>query len=273
MAEDRETDIIASFSRLADRLVDDFDVVDLTTQLAEDCARLLDIAAVGLLLADAGGVLRLLAATSAQAHTLEAFQLQREEGPCLDCFATGAAVSVPDLRLEQARWPRFTAIAAEQGFVSVHALPMRLRQERLGALGLFGSSASMLGDDDLQLAAGLAHVASIAIVQGHSTFDRSAVLPARQAAVTRATVVDMAKGVLAEVHQISIPEAFDRLRAYAHRHHQHLTDVARQVVSGTPAAVRQLMDDPVAAAAEAIEVPRGGNESTISLDRSRIESP
>src|SRR6478736_8152590 len=98
MTDQREQDIIDSFVGFADRLIDDVDVLDLTTQLARDCARLLDVAAVGLLLADAGGVMHLLAATSEEARKVEAFQLQRGEGPCLECYQSGEPVSVPDLR-------------------------------------------------------------------------------------------------------------------------------------------------------------------------------
>ena len=127
MTDQREHAIIESFISFADRLVDDVDVLDLTTELAEDCARLLNVAAAGLLLADPGGVLHLLAATSEEARKLEAFQLQRDEGPCLDCYQTGKPVSVADLRIHAQRWPRFAAVAVEQGFASVHAIPMRLR--------------------------------------------------------------------------------------------------------------------------------------------------
>ena len=232
MTEQREHDIIESFIGFADRLIDDVDVLDLTTELAADCARLLDVEAVGLLLADPGGVLHLLAATSEEARKLEAFQLQRDEGPCLDCYHTGESVSVVDLRTETQRWPRFTAVAASEGFASVHAIPMRLRQERLGALGLFGATPGALNDGDLKLAQGLAHVASIAIVQAANLPQEGDVLTALQAAVASRSVVDMAKGVIAETHSVDTQEAFNRLRNYAHRHHQHLADVARDVVSG-----------------------------------------
>lgn len=242
MTQQRERDIIESFIGFADRLVDDYDVLDLTTQLAQDCARLLDVAAVGLLLADAGGVLHLLAATSEEARKLEAFQLQRDEGPCLDCYHTGKQVSVADLTTQTKRWPRFTTVAAEQGIASVHAVPMLLRQDRLGAMGLFGTTPGALGQDDLTLARGLAHIASIAIVQANRAADRDEVLPALHAAVGSRAAVETAKGVLAEVHDIDMHEAFGRLRDYAQSHHQRLADVARQVISGT-AASRRLVDD------------------------------
>lgn len=251
MSELREKNIINSFIGFADRLVEDFDVLDLTTQLTQDCARLLDVAAAGLLLADATGVLHLLAATSEEARHLEAFQLQREEGPCLDCFRSGLPVRVPDLTTEKGRWPRFAAVAADQGFASVHAIPMRLRQDRLGALGLFGTMPGDLGEEDLILAQGLAHVASIAIVQANRAVDRDDVLPALQAAVVSRAVVEMAKGVLAEVHSIDMQEAFTRLRDYALRHEQRLSDVARHVVSAGPETSRLLRDIAELAAARA----------------------
>jgi len=257
MTEQREKDIIGSFIGFADRLVDDYDVLELTTRLAQDCARLLDVAAVGLLLADAGGVLHLLAATSEEARHLEAFQLQRDEGPCLDCYHTGRPVSVADLTTETGRWPRFTMVAAEQGFASVHAIPMRLRQDRLGALGLFGTTSGALGADDLTLAQGLAHVASIAIVQANRAADRDEVLPALQAAVASRAAVETAKGVLAEVHQIDMPDAFTRLRNYAQAHAERLSDVARQVISGTTAS-RQLIDD-IAGRAEVVRSSTTGH--------------
>lgn len=240
MAVERERAIIDSFIGFADRLVDDFDVLDLTIQLTEDCVRLLGVAAAGLLLADAG-VLHLVAATSEHARSLELFQLQREQGPCLDCYRTGCPVSVSDLHAEADRWPRFTAEAAEQGFASVHAIPMRLRDQVLGALGLFGTTTGELADDDLTLAQALAHVASIAVVQHDRAANRASLLPTLQTTVASRGLLEMAKGVLAEVHQLSMAEAALRLRHYAHQQGRRLTDVARAVVAGNPPGRQQLL--------------------------------
>lgn len=236
MVQDRERAIIDSFMGFADRLVDDFDVLDVTAQLAEDCAALLDVAAAGLLLADAGGVLHLLAATSQQARSVEVFQLQREEGPCLQCYRTGVAVIVSDLGEEAGRWPRFVAVARQQGFASVHAIPIRLRSQVLGALGLFGTTAGELNAEDLNLAQSLAHVAAIAIAQQSQT--RRDLLPDLQAAVAGRGLLELAKGVLAEVHGLDMDDAFTRLRAHARENHKPLSEVARLVASG-PQQLRQ----------------------------------
>jgi len=66
---------------LASSLTRGYDVVELLSMLTEDCARLLDIAVAGLLLADRTGVLRIMAASSDEARALEVIQLQRAQGP------------------------------------------------------------------------------------------------------------------------------------------------------------------------------------------------
>ena len=148
-----------------DRLLLDFDVVDLLTELTERCAELLDVAAAGFLFADSFGKLNLMAATSEQARELELFQLQADEGPCLDCYASGEPVSVADLEAASGRWPRFVPAALDGGFASVHAVPMRAAGEVLGALGLFGATPGELTDGDRLIAQTLAHIACVAILQ------------------------------------------------------------------------------------------------------------
>src|SRR6478736_2098779 len=101
----RETRVLDAVVSLVDTLLDDFDVVDLLTELTERCAELLDVAAAGFLLADPLQQLRLVAATSEQARELELFQLQADEGPCIDCYASGRPVSVADIRQATQRWP------------------------------------------------------------------------------------------------------------------------------------------------------------------------
>lgn len=135
----RETRVMSAVLSLVDSLLDDCDVVDLLTELTGHCAQLLDIASAGLLLAGPRGQLCLMAATSEATHDLELFQLQADEGPCLDCYTTGEPVSVAELVHVRDRWPNFVAAATEAGFASVHAVPMRAAGTGLGALGLFGT--------------------------------------------------------------------------------------------------------------------------------------
>ncbi|MFZ0716292.1 GAF and ANTAR domain-containing protein, partial [Mycobacterium sp.] len=215
---------------LVDSLLDDFDVVELLTELTERCANLLDIAAAGLLLADPLGQLRLLAATSKQTWELELFQLQADEGPCVDCYSTGQPVSVADLRLATSRWPRFVPAALEAGVASVHAIPMRAAGIVLGSMGLFGVRPGELTESDLLVGQTLAHVACVAILQEIPPTPAT-VMPQLRAALIHRIVVEQAKGFLREHFDISVDEAFSLLRRYARANGDHLTDVARQLMA------------------------------------------
>jgi GAF domain-containing protein len=226
----RETALLEAFVRLADTLVADFDILDLLHGLTVDCVRLFPSAAAGLLISDHQGVLQLVASSSEAARLVELFQLQSDEGPCLDCFRSGRPVSAPDLA-ETGHWPRFTVRAVEQGFQSVHAVPMRLRGDTIGALNLFGAERGALPSADLRVAQGLADAATITVLQERNLNAQQAIADRLQATLNRRAVVEQAKGVLAEVGGLEMGEAFTRLRDHAHATRQPLTELARSITS------------------------------------------
>ena len=226
----RETRVLDAVVSLVDSLLADFDVVDLLTELTERCAQLLDVEAAGLLLVDPLEQLRLLAATSEETHELELFQLQADEGPCMDCYSTGQPVSVADLQAEADRWPRFVPAALDAGFASVHAVPMRAAGIVLGALGFFGARPGALSDADLLVGQTLAHIASVAILQEHAPTP-STVMPQLRSALTGRILVEQAKGFLRESLDVSVEQAFQLLRNYSRTNGEHLTDVARRLMS------------------------------------------
>jgi len=226
----RETRVLDAVVSLVDTLLVDFDVVDLLTELTERCAELLDVAAAGFLLADPLDRLRLLAATSEQARELELFQLQADQGPCMDCYATGQPVSVADLQAATAQWPRFVPAALDAGFASVHAVPMRAAGIVLGALGLFGTDPGELNEADRLVAQTLAHIACVAILQEHAPTP-STVMPQLRSALAGRVIVEQAKGFLREMLDVSVEQAFTLLRSYSRVNGEHLTDVARRLIS------------------------------------------
>ena len=226
----RESRVLAALVSLVDSLLDDFDVVELLTQLTERCAELLDIASAGLLLADSRGQLHLMAATTQGTHDLELFQLHHDEGPCLECYATGEGVNVSNLSAETGRWPQFAPAAIKAGFAAVHAVPMRAGATVVGALNLFGSTVGALDPADLLVGQTLAHIATVAILQRDAPAPDT-VLPQLQRALASRVVVEQATGFLRERMDVSITEAFDTLRRYAHANSDHLTDVARTLMS------------------------------------------
>ncbi|GJO41338.1 transcriptional regulator [Mycobacterium marinum] len=226
----REPRVLDAIVSLVDSLLDDFDIVDLLTALTERCAELLDIAAAGFLLADPLQQLRLLAATSQRARELELFQLQADEGPCVDCYLSGSPVSVADLGAAVERWPSFVPAAVEAGYASVHAIPMRAAGIVLGALGLFGTRVGELNQADLLVGQTLTHVACVAILQEHPPTPAT-VLPQLRTALTNHVIVEQAKGLLREQLGVSIEEAFNLLRTYARANGEHLSNAARRLMT------------------------------------------
>ena len=226
----RETRVLDAVVSIVDTLLDDFDVVDLMTELTEQCAQLLDVAAAGFLLADSFDKLRLLAATSEEARELELFQLQADEGPCVDCYATGRPVSVADLDAAAVQWPRFAPAALEAGFASMHAVPLRAAGIVLGALGLFGRDAGELNEADRLVAQTLAHIACVALLQENAPTP-STVMPRLRSAITDRVTVEQGKGLLREMLGVSVEDAFTYMRSYARAKGEHLTDVARRLMT------------------------------------------
>jgi len=220
------------FVEMADTLVDDFDVIDFLHVLAERCVQLLGVSAAALLLTDQQGALQAVAASSERTRLLELFQLQTDQGPCVDCFRTGQPVSVTDLP-SAGRWPRFTAAAAEVGFAAVHALPMRLRKEVIGALNLFDTNPGALDADKIRIGQAVADVATIGLLQQRAIHRRDLVTEQLQTALNSRVLIEQAKGVLAERLHVDVAEAFTILRGGARSHNRRLSDLAQAIVDGT----------------------------------------
>ena len=228
----REERLGRTFVEVADTLVDDFDIVDLLVLVAERCVELLDASAAGLLLADGRGVLHLMAATSEQTEMVELFQIQNDEGPCLECFRSGLPVLVSDLVAESTRWPRFVPVASGAGFRAAHALPLRLRNTSLGALNLFRAEPGRLSRPDVTTAQALADIATIAIHQHQAASESRAVTDQLRSALDSRIAIEQAKGVIAERAGVDMAEAFTRLRGHARANQRLLAEVAQDVVDG-----------------------------------------
>jgi transcriptional regulator with GAF, ATPase, and Fis domain len=219
------------FVEVADTLVDEFDLIEFLHLLADRTAGLAHASAVGLLLSDQRGNLEFMAGSDENVKLLELFQLQNQEGPCLDAFRTARPVINADLRAAGGRWPRFAPRATAAGFRSVHAFPLRLRSDVIGALNLFGTDVGALDAADVQIVQAVADVATIALLQ-ERTIHRSEVLTEQlQGALNSRIVIEQAKGAIAQAHGVSVDEAFTRMRGYARRTNRRLSEVAHTVVT------------------------------------------
>ncbi len=219
-----------AFVGLADTLVEDYDAIELAQQLIESCMVLLPISAAGILIGDLRGQLHVLASSSEETRLLELLQVEADHGPCLLAYRTGEQVLVDDLRVDSQRWPEFANQAGEYNYRSVCALPLRHRDERVGALNLFRNTVGALADSDLAVGQALADVATIGILH-HRILNKADVINQQlQTALNSRIVIEQAKGVVAERGDVGMDQAFALLRSYARTTRQRLADVAQAVV-------------------------------------------
>ncbi len=229
----RESLVVSTLVELADNLVDNFDVIDVLTFLCDRCVQAVDMDAAGVMLESPGGELQYIASSSDSMRVLELFQIQTDEGPCIDSVRGSKAIINRELRESDNRWPRFSPKAMELGFQSVHCLPMRLRGKSIGALNLFRADVGYLSDEDVLVVQGLADVATIAILQHRSLLDASTLNGQLSQALNSRIIIEQAKGIIAESLKCDMDQAFARLRTHARNHNLGLTDVARGVVAGS----------------------------------------
>ena len=220
-----------TFVEMADTLIAEFDLVEFLQLLTQRTCELFEVSAAGLLLVDPQGRLQLMAASDERSHTLELFQVQTDEGPCRDCFHTGTAVVDTNLELADHRWPTFAPRAVAAGYRAVHAYPMRLREDVIGALNLFSADVGRMTSTDARMVQALADVATIGLLQERAIRERTVLAEQLQVALHSRIAIEQAKGALAQIHSCGVDEAFELLRAYSRSHRIPLGQVATRVTT------------------------------------------
>ena len=229
----REGSLVRSLVELADTLVDDFDVVEMLTRLTDRCVTVLGVSAAGVMLASPSGDLRLVASSSEAMRVLELFELQTQEGPCLDAYRTGKRVGHEDLRADDSRWPQFSMAAMDAGFQSAFALPLRLRERVVGALNLFSFERQPMEEENVLVVQAFADLAAISVVQHRAATETQMINEQLAQALTSRVLIEQAKGVIFERAGVDMAEAFQLLRRYARNNNLHLTAVAQAAIDGT----------------------------------------
>jgi GAF domain-containing protein len=224
------------FVELADTLVTDFDVVEFMTMLARRCVEVFHAGDAGVVLADERGTLHSVGASHESARLLDLFEIQNEEGPCLDCYRTGEQVLNASLAPPDDRWPIFAPEARRRGFAMAHALPMRLRGTVLGAVNLFATDEEPLTASDVAVGQALADIATIGLLQERTLREARVLAEQLQAALTSRIIIEQAKGMLAEHHDTDMNNAFESLRRYARNNNRRLRDVAEALLDGVLSA-------------------------------------
>lgn len=229
----REQLLATTFVDLADTLVADFDVIEFLHTLATRSVELLEADAAGIMLADDDGGLHVMASSTEEARLLELYELQNDEGPCLDCYRSGRPIVRTDLTAMHSRWPVFTQRLRELGFHSAHALPMRLRGDTIGALNLFRTTPGHLSEDALAIGQAMADVATVGLMQERAIAASERLAIQLQDALTSRVQLEQAKGVLAQRTGLPMDQAFQLMRDYARNRGKRLGDVAAHIIEGS----------------------------------------
>ncbi|MEU8413835.1 GAF and ANTAR domain-containing protein [Amycolatopsis japonica] len=233
-----------TFVTLADTLVADFDVLDFLCLLTERSVEHLAVDAAGVILSDQRGGWRPAASSTERPDLVDLFSTQAEEGPCSDCVATGEPVTSSDLSTphELGRWPRFAPAALDAGFRAASAVPLRLREQTIGALTLLNHEPTEPDADTIAIAQALADIATIGILHHRAVTHDELLHEQLELTMHQRAVIEQAKGVLAEYGNLSMDQAFTHLRHYAHTQHRRLSAVARELAEDLlhPSAVLAL---------------------------------
>jgi transcriptional regulator with GAF, ATPase, and Fis domain len=224
--------VVQALVAFADTLGEDFDLIDFLDRVTERSASVLEVDAAGLMLVGQPGTLRKVSASRQDALLLERFQLDAQEGPCFECHRSGSVVTVTDLHTATTRWPRFGQAMRPTGYVAVHAVPMRSRDQIIGALTLFQRREGGLDPTATWAAQALADVASIGLLQQRSIHAKNLLVGQLQTALSSRIVIEQAKGALAERYGLETAQAFSLLRGYARSHQLRLADLSAAVVAG-----------------------------------------
>ena len=207
------------------------ETIEIFTELAGKCVNLLPVAAAGILLRDVTGTLQVIGASSPSAHLLDLFQVQNEQGPCLECTMTGMPVTDVELQAT-GRWPRFAALTRAQGFQAVYALPLRSRDVTVGALNLFAREP--LSSSRLVVAQALADTATLSLLQVDPHIDLQIVIRRIHLAVESRNTLEQAQGMIAQRFSIDAEQALIRLQDVSESTALSLVEVATAVIQRDP---------------------------------------
>jgi GAF domain-containing protein len=228
-----EAMVCSTLIELTGSLLDDFDAVELLSLLTVRCVDVLDVSTAGVMLVAPEGDLRCVASSSETMRTMELFELQTKEGPCLDSFRVNDRIIAETPESLRLRWPRFGQLAIRAGYRSAYAFPMRLRDEHIGSLNIFRNQDGPMSSEDLLAAQAFADMASITILNQRITFEAQLLNQQLTTALTSRALLEQAKGVLAERRGMKIEDAFTWMRNLARSNGVKLVVVAKEIVEGT----------------------------------------
>jgi PAS domain S-box-containing protein len=228
----RGRDVLARGMRELTRcLAQSADIDELLSILCDRGVAILDASACGVLLADAEGRLRTVAASDEVAEKLQLFELQNTQGPGFDAFNRDDVIVADLIDEHEDRWPGFVARARQQKLRALVAVPMRIRGRVIGSLQFLRARPSRFSDSDVMAALALANFAAFGVTCSRAFEQSHETAQQLQQALESRILIEQAKGMLAERAGVSPAAAFRALRTYARNHQRRLREVCSDLIN------------------------------------------
>jgi diguanylate cyclase (GGDEF)-like protein len=167
MVNDELADVLSEFART---MLTNFPIQGILDHLVERIVDVMPVSAAGVTLIAPGLDPRYIAASDDAALRYEKLQTELGEGPCVEAYGSGQAISVPDLAVED-RFPEFGPRALEAGLKAVFTFPLRHGDLQLGALDLYRQTVGSLSVESMAAAQTLADVASAYLINAQTRAD------------------------------------------------------------------------------------------------------
>lgn len=238
--ESQAPSLTSTVIQAMEAMVRDFDYVDLASSLVSSAIDLLDADAVGVMISDTAQLLHVVAASDEDMRTLEIFEIQADEGPCLDCWYSGRLVTSDDLEGDQ-RWDVFRRRALDLGFRSALAAPLRIRDHSIGALNVLWKRTDAATSREIQAAQALADLAALGLTSKAVPSEATFLADQIQRTISARVTIEQAKGMLAEQDGTDMNTAYGLMRDYSRASGFHLIETAERVIRRdlTAVAIRE----------------------------------
>ena len=238
--ESQAPSLTSTVIQAMEAMVRDFDYVDLASSLVSSAIDLLDADAVGVMISDTAQLLHVVAASDEDMRTLEIFEIQADEGPCLDCWYSGRLVTSDDLEGDQ-RWDVFRRRALDLGFRSALAAPLRIRDHSIGALNVLWKRTDAATSREIQAAQALADLAALGLTSKAVPSEATFLADQIQRTINARVTIEQAKGMLAEQDGTDMNTAYGLMRDYSRASGFHLIETAERVIRRdlTAVAIRE----------------------------------
>lgn len=220
---------LRTVSELGGRLLAPYDLDTVLSDLAERLVEVFDLAGAGLVLAEDDGPGSAVGSPAGVA-AVEELQSRHRAGPCVEALRAGEVLVIHDLDEYADRWPEYCEAVGRDGLASCAAVPLRLGDHVVGVLDLYAGRREWT-TADLEAAVVLAEIVTAFLVGAARLRRQEQLAEQLQGALDSRTVIEQAKGVIAARSDITVDEAFERIRRHARTHHVTVRAVSDAIVN------------------------------------------